>query len=117
MAEINNIFILENIKSKYIMKQIFQNLEKIKFLNMIRYNKAIKNRMDITLDDYKECTNIEIKIDILDYYKFINRLNNEKNIHIYVNGNKKEINEKDISREEVREIKIKCFMIVDIWKN
>ena len=107
MAEINNISLLKNIKSKYIMKQIFQNLQKIKFLNMIRYNKAIKNKMDIILDDYKECTNIEVKIDILDYDNFIfYRLNNEKNIHIYVNGNKKEINEKDISREEVKEIKI-----------
>ena len=65
MAEINNISLLINIKSKYIMKQIFQNLQKIKFLNIIRYNITIKNRLDITLDDYNKYTKTEIKIDTI----------------------------------------------------
>ena len=109
MSEINNISLLANIKSKYIMKQIFQNLKEINFINIIRYNKTIKNRIDITLEDYKKYTKIEIKIDTLCYGKFINRFNDEKYIHIYFNSKQKERNKtmKYIEYEEkVEEIKI-----------
>ena len=110
MPEINNISLLINIKSKYIMKKIFQNLQEIKFLNFIRYNKTIKNRIDITLDDYKKYTNIKIKIDNTGCGWFINIYNDRKKIHIYFNGNKKEIKKKSKdyieSKEKVEEIKI-----------
>ena len=110
MAEINNISLLENIKSKYIMKKIFKNLKTIKFLNIIRYNKTIKNRLDITLDDYKKYTEIEIKIDTIGYGKFINRYEDMKNIHIYFNGSEENIKDKTpdyaTPQQKVKEIKI-----------
>ena len=110
MSEINNICPLKNIKSKYIMKKIFQNLQEIRFLNFIRYNINIKNRIDITLDDYKKCTNIEIKIDNIGVRNFINRIKYDKYIHIYFNDEKKEIKEKTKEyigyKEKVENIKI-----------
>ena len=41
MEKINNILI--KIRSKYILKQIFDNLKKIRLLEIIRYNKNIQN--------------------------------------------------------------------------
>ena len=32
---------LNDIKNKYILKKIFDNIQKIKYLNIIRYNKNI----------------------------------------------------------------------------
>ena len=39
---INSKDIINNIKSKYIMQKIFNNLEKKTQLNMVKYNKNIK---------------------------------------------------------------------------
>ena len=40
--ESNKFNILENIKSKYILQLIFNDLKKAKLLNIIRYNKNIQ---------------------------------------------------------------------------
>ena len=42
-----------NIKSKYLLNQIFDNLQKNKLLDVIRHNKKIKNILNIKLKDYK----------------------------------------------------------------
>ena len=36
--------IFEHIKSKFILLKIFKNISKRKFLDIIRYNKAIKKK-------------------------------------------------------------------------
>ena len=55
MDELNNKYnLLEKIKSKYILKKIFDNLQKRKSLNIIRYNKIIQERLDIDLYNYIE---------------------------------------------------------------
>ena len=53
MKEFNNITFLSSIKSKYIIKKISENVQRKKFLNIIRYNKSLRNRLDITFNDYK----------------------------------------------------------------
>ena len=90
MSEINNASI-NNIKSKYILKQIFDNLHKIKMLNIIRYNNNLKNNLEITLNDYVECRYIEIDIIPVKNKsgKFINLTANEEYYHLYFNNNKK----------------------------
>ena len=66
MAEINNISNkishLLNIKSKYILKKIFDNIQQIQLLNIIRYNKTIQSKLDITINDYKLNAKIEIEV-------------------------------------------------------
>ena len=53
--------LLYNIKSKYIMKQIIDNLQKIKILKLINYNKSLREKLEISTDDYKEYSLIKIE--------------------------------------------------------
>ena len=46
--------IFKNIKSKYILKKIFNNLNEKKTLDIIKYNKNIRERINISIKDYKE---------------------------------------------------------------
>ena len=54
--------ITNKVKSKYILKLIFDHLQKCKLLSIIKYNKNIQNRIDISLIDYKKFLQIEIKV-------------------------------------------------------
>ena len=49
MEEKDNNNLLKIIKSKYILKQIADNLELNKLLYLIKYNKYIQNKLDIFL--------------------------------------------------------------------
>ena len=53
---------LNQIKSKYILEHIMKHTEKMKFLEVIRYNKSLQNKLNITLNDYKELALIELEI-------------------------------------------------------
>ena len=103
------------IKSKYILKQIFDNLSKSKSLNIIKYNKNIQNKLEISLNDYKEWNTLysSIIINIIPkknkYGKFIDILNkdNKKYYHAYFNDNKDEISKLYIYKTaKVNKIKI-----------
>ena len=106
----------EDIKNKYILRNIFQNLTKRKFLDIVRYNKQIKQKIDISLVDYILFSQIEIEIKILpnsynekDKNKniFINySKENEKYYHIYFNGNKqREMHRNYLNQEDNNTIK------------
>ena len=61
MEKINNF--LKHIRSKYILKQIFDNLKENKLLEIIRYNKNIQNKLNKKLIDFiKEYSKIVIEI-------------------------------------------------------
>ena len=104
----------ENIKSKFILKKLCNNLEKKKLFNIIKYNKNIKNRINININDYKEFSelysSIEIEIMLVNnkYGRFINIEDiEEKYYHIYFNNNKEEIKRKYINKDkEIKKIKI-----------
>ena len=86
--------IIENIKSRYILSKIYNNMTKIKKLVIVQYNKKIQNRLNLNVNDYKECCKIEIEIilvkDKCKYGRFINIDENDKlYYHIYFNDNKK----------------------------
>ena len=42
-----------NIKSSYILKKIFNNLYKKKVFDLIKYNKKIQQRLNISINDFK----------------------------------------------------------------
>ena len=54
--------ILENIKSRYILSKIYNNMTIKKKLEIIKYNKRIQNRLNLDVKDYKEYCEIEIEI-------------------------------------------------------
>ena len=87
----------ENLKNDYFLLKVFNNLEKKRILYIAKYNKKIKNRINININDYKEYSEkystIEIEIKPVNnkYGKFINyKKEDEKYYHIYFNNNKEE---------------------------
>jgi len=103
--------IIDNIESNYILSDIYDIMTKKKKLEIVKYNKKIQNRLNLSIKDYKEFSNIEIEIiPTKDKYgKFINVNKKDKfYYHIYFNDNKKEIkNQYEIKkRDKVRKIKI-----------
>ena len=72
--------IIENIKSRYILSKIYDNLTTKKKFQIVKYNKRIQNRLNLDVNDYKEYCEIEIEIiPIKDKYgKFINIKENDK---------------------------------------
>ena len=97
--ESKNIF--KNLKSNYILKKIFNNVLKKKSFDIIRYNNNFKNRINISIKDYKDYNEyleiyspieIEIKPVKDKYGLFINYgENNKLYYHIYFNNNEKEM--------------------------
>ena len=90
--ESNDIF--KNIKRKYILEKIFNILSKRKTLKIIKYNKNIKERLNINKNDYKEFGEIELEITPVKnkYGKFIIiKKEEESYYHIFFNNNKEEI--------------------------
>ena len=57
----NKISILD-IKSKYILQHIFFNLQEVKLLNIIRYNKNIQDKLNKDIKDYIKYAKIEIEV-------------------------------------------------------
>ena len=89
--------IIENIKSRYILSKIYNNMTKKKKLEIVKYNKKIQNRLNLSANDYKKCCKIEIEIIPKkgEYGQFINIDENDKlYYHIYFNDNKEEIKNK-----------------------
>ena len=112
--EIKSINAFNNLKSDYFLQKVFNNLLKRKSLDIIKYNKNIKNRINISIKDYKEYTEIyspiEIEIKLIHNKsgKFINiKEEDKKYYHIYFNNNKEEIKRYFlISNENVTKLKI-----------
>ena len=44
----------QNIKSKYILKQILENLHKKRLLQIIKYSKIIQEKINIGVNDFKK---------------------------------------------------------------
>ena len=102
---------LKNIKSNKILKQIINNLRITKFLSIIKYNKAIQNKLDITCKDFQKYSLIEIEIIPVEneFGAFINILNQDEKqyFHIYFDDNKLEAKKNYLDEgDKVNKIKI-----------
>ena len=68
----------QDVKSKYILQKIFNNIRKDKAIKIVRYNKNIQNKINININDFKEYSEIysSIEMEIIPvnnkYGKFIN---------------------------------------------
>ena len=110
-VESKNIF--KKLKIDYFLQLLFNILMKKKSLNIIKYNKIIRNKMNISIQDYKEYSEIYSSIEIEikpaknKYGKFINMNENKIYYHIYFNDNKEEIKRNYLKENEnVSKIKI-----------
>ena len=113
--------IIENIKSRYILSKIYNNIPKIKKLVIVKYNKRIHNRLNLCTKEYKEYseTYSSIEIEIIpakgEYGEFINiKENNELYYHIYFNDNKEEIKNKYKIDEKDKVTKIKVIIYYQV---
>ena len=106
--------IIDNLKSDYFLQKLYDNIRKKKKLEIVKYNKRIHNRLNLCTKEYKEYseTYSSIEIEIIpsekEYGKFINinKKENEKYFHIYLN-NKEEIKRQFLYEEDkVKTIKI-----------
>ena len=71
--------IIFNIKSNIILKKIFDNMEKNKSLEIMKYNKKLQKRLNLSINDFKEYyqmyyspIEIELKLRENIYDEFIN---------------------------------------------
>ena len=109
--------ITEKIKSDYFLQKLYDNMQKKKKLAIVKYNKKIQNRINLSVKDYKEYseTYSSIEIEIIPtkdkYGKFINIKKNDKlYYHIYFNDNKEEIKNKYKIDEKDKVTKIKIII-------
>jgi surface protein len=85
----------DKIKSNCILSKIYNNLSKKYKLMMIKYNKRLQNRLNISIKDYIKFCVIEIEIILCGSGKFININENYKSYyHIYFNESKEETKNK-----------------------
>ena len=89
---------LLDLKSKYVLDKLFRNLTIDKKLLIIRYNKKLQKRLDISVNDFKDNLKIEIEIMLSPYktYKFYDsfiNIDKEKECfyHVYFDDDPKEI--------------------------
>ena len=112
---------LDNIKSLYILKAIFTNLSKRKYLCLIIHNKKLQSKLNISIDTYIKYYN-QIEIEIIPDKNQINNNNKFINImderdksfyHIYFNNEKEEIKRNYFTiNEDISKIKVLIDMDV-----
>ena len=56
--------ITDNIKSKYILSKIYDNMTKKKKLEIVKYNKNIQNRINLSVKSYKDYSDTFTPIEI-----------------------------------------------------
>ena len=108
---------LNNLKSIVILKKILSYITKNESLNILRYNKKLQKRLNLSINDYKDYSQlyspieIELKFDenkCDEKNRFIYILDEEKEYyHIYFDNSKEEIKRNYLDeKEKVNSIKI-----------
>ena len=95
--------IWNNIKSKYILRQLLENIHYNKLLKLIKYNKSFQEKLDKDINTYKTYYN-QIQIEVIpkpnsnvqfygsNTFSFINIPNGKaKYFHIYFNDQNEEV--------------------------
>ena len=108
---------LDNIKSDYFIRKIFDNIQTRKSLEIVKYNIRIQKRINININNYKEFSELYSSIEV-EIIPMKNKATNfimikeedRKYFHIYFDDNKEEVKRKYYSelndRDEVSKIKI-----------
>ena len=98
---------LKKLRSNFILKKVFNNMKKIKILEILNYNKELQKRLNLNINDYKEYielySNIELELKCVKnkYNKFINISDKDKEyFHIYIGNSKEEIKRNHLEKNE-----------------
>ena len=104
---------LGNIKNKNILKKIFNIILRKKYLGIINYSKKIQNKLSLSINDYKEYSQIfsSIEVEIIPiknkYEEFINIYDNSEYYHIYFDDKKEEIKRNYLTEnDKIKKIKV-----------
>ena len=54
---------IDNIKCHYILQIIFNHLNERKYLQLVVNNKAIQNKLDMSIDNYKNYKRLNLKLN------------------------------------------------------
>ena len=113
--------IYNNIKSKYILKRIFKNLNKNKFFNIIKYNKILQKIFGLGINDYKDnFEKIIIEIIPKNFYRYdfhkedfiIFKESNNSFYHIFFDDENDEFKSCDVDNyERIKKIKINYLIL------
>ena len=104
----------KNLKSDYILRNIIGLLKTKKSFEIVRYNKKLQKRLDISINDYRKLSKIEIELT-LTYSEYGNLNNHFINIdepdkeyyHIYFDNLNEEIKRTYLKEnEKIEKIKI-----------
>ena len=106
--------VFDNLKSDFFVEKLFNVLKKKKYLEILKYNKKLQNRINLSINDYKDYSklfsSIEIELKLVEnkYDKFINIPEQDKELfHIYFDNSKEEIKRNYLyENENVKTIKI-----------
>ena len=113
--ENNSMCKLDNIKSKLILRKIFDILCREDLLRIVKYNKKIQNKLNLKIKDFEEglkyysLIEFELKIKKDEFGKFINVLNEKDKhfYHIYFNDDRIETKRRYVKKnEKIDKIKI-----------
>ena len=112
---------IENIKSGFIFKKIFDNIKKVIKLNISKYNKSLQKKLNLEFDDFKDYakfySTIDIELKLIDngtgrFINFIHRKNNY--YHIYFDNSKEEIKRNYLKEnEKIKKIRIQIDFQVE----
>ena len=113
--ENNSMCKLDNIKSKLILRKIFDILCREDLLRIVKYNKKLQNKLNLKIKDFEEglkyysLIEFELKIKKDEFGKFINVLNKKDKhfYHIYFNEDRIETKRRYVKQnEKIDKIKI-----------
>ena len=109
--------LLINIKSIHVMKKIINNFKKVRLYGIIRYNKKLQKRFNLTFTDFKDYSEIYslIEIEIIPaenkHGRFINiKEEDEKYFHIYFDDDKNIEIKRNYLRENEKVSKINIII-------
>ena len=121
--ESKNLF--KNIKSNFIFKKLIDYVYKKVSFGIIKYNKNLQKRLNLSLNDFEECSKIYSTIEIEikpvkeKFGTFINILKEEDKFyyHIFFNNDEKEERRRYIKEgENVDKIKIKIGFQIESFE-
>ena len=109
--DIKSSISLIDLKSDYFLEKLFDNIPKNIFFTIVKYNKKVQKRLNISVKNYKEYSEYlqkfsPIEIEVIPIKnkdgKFISRstVGKESYYHIYFNDDKEEIEKITFNKDD-----------------
>ena len=125
MNQIKSDIIFSKIKSDFFLRKLFDFMKRNNSLKIMKYNKKLQKRLNLSIKDFKEGSELYSSIEIeikptknKNNHRFINRYDDElEYYHIYFDDKKEEIKTNDLTRKDkVNKIKIVIDYQVESFK-